>query len=133
MSCNAIATATAKVNLEVPEALARVLSTEDVRTVLIAQLNDMGLSPKWYPADPGRVLIQAGPYTIIWQGGRIQVDGPAYRRSEVQELGQTLSDTLQMAAGYILQEQVTQFLSQVAHVESSEQASNGARVVTIEF
>lgn len=133
MSCYAVATASAQVELEVPETLKNILDKDSVIVVMLAHLKNKMGDAALYPDSFGRVIVSTDMITFTYDNGRIAGRAKSYQVSEeeVTQAVEELQQVLIAAAGYLLQEKVAQAVGSMAFVENREMASNGSMVLTV--
>lgn len=145
MPCDAVATARASIDLDLPENLKSILSQKEmitvVETILTKKYGQTNVS-SWAGTNGSRVIeafIEGVAYSIaIDRDGSIEVfsRSPIYGSGELQKFADDMTvmvnEYLKKTAGVILQGQVKKAVSRFARITEDQQVK-GARVLKFEF
>lgn len=144
MSCNAVATAWAKIDLDLPENLRGLIDQEGtVNLVKLFVSKKFGVDVSHYTANnsvwlgfPGRDRVNFR--IMVDQFGTVNTAAESYLLSEnvvgkiAEDLSNEIGEFIRKAAGIALQAKVSQAAKKVLRV-TGEQTVKGAKVITFEF
>lgn len=132
MPCDSIAFLKAKVDLDLPENLAKMLDVESVAAVILAQFQNLKMVAGVNRKSDSMVEIRVMGNTtfprglmVTYQDGRVEVNTESTRwdsaaaQAQAQAIAQEIQNILRQAASLLLQKKVMDTLAQVATIESA--------------
>ena len=133
MACNAIATARAKVNLDLPATLAGLLTADTAEKLLLAYGKQLNGDAYAFTAGD-RINVYAGYWQLQYSlaDGSLTVSSKWATKKQVAELNQQVAAYLKKAAGKLLQARVAALAGKLGNVTDRQQAGNSL-VITLEI